>query len=63
MNVIQRLFKPKEKRDFTQRDPEGWRDILGPLTSSGVNVTPVTALGVPAALRAVSLLSGAVAYP
>lgn len=61
MNVIQRLFKPKEKRDFTQRDPEGWRDILGPLTSSGVNVTPVTALGVPAALRAVSLLSGAVA--
>lgn len=61
MSIIQRLFKPKEKRDFTQRDPEGWIDILGPLTSSGVNVTPTAALGVPAALRAVTLLSGAVA--
>jgi len=61
LSILQRLFKPKEKRDFTQRDPEGWIDILGPLTSSGVHVTPTTALSVPAVLRAVSLLSGAVA--
>ncbi len=61
MNVIQRLFKPKEQRDFTQLDPEGWRDILGPLTRSGVQVTPLTAMSIPAVYRAVTLLSGAVA--
>lgn len=61
MNVIQRLFKPKEQRDFTQLDPEGWRDILGPLTSAGVQVTPLTAMSIPAVYRAVTLLSGAVA--
>lgn len=61
MNILKRIFKPREKRDFTQRDPAGWRDILGPWTASGVQVTPQTALGVPACLRAVTLLSGAVA--
>ncbi len=58
---LKRIFKPTEQRDFTQRDPEGWRDITGPATAAGVTVTPATALGVPAALRAVTLLSGAVA--
>ena len=64
MSLLRRIFKPKEQQEqraMTTRDPEGWRDILGPLTSSGVHVTPTTALGVPAALRAVNLLSGAVA--
>ena len=64
MSLLRRIFKPKEQQEqraMTTRDPEGWRDILGPLTSSGVHVTPTTALGVPAALRAVTLLSGAVA--
>ena len=46
---------------MTQRDAEGWRDIIGPATAAGVAVTPRAALGVPAALRAVTLLSGAVA--
>jgi HK97 family phage portal protein len=61
MNLLQRIFKPKERRDFTQRDAEGWRDIIGPATGAGVQVTPRTALGIPAVLRAVTLLSGAVA--
>jgi HK97 family phage portal protein len=61
MNILQRIFKPKEQRDFTQRDADGWRDIIGSATGAGVQVTPRTALGIPAALRAVTLLSGAVA--
>lgn len=61
INWLKRVFKPTERRDFTQRDPEGWRDIIGPATAAGVTVTPQTALGVPAALRAVTLLAGAVA--
>lgn len=61
MEWLKRVFRPQERRDFTQRDPEGWRDIIGPATQAGVQVTPRTALGVPAALRAVTLLSGAVA--
>lgn len=61
MNILQRLFRRKEQREFTQKDADGWRGILGPATASGVRVTPRTALGVPAVLRAVTLLSGAVA--
>ena len=58
---LKRAFKSTEKRTMTQRDPDGWQDIIGPLTRAGVHVTPETVLGVPAALRAVTLLSGAVA--
>ena len=58
---IKQLFKPKEKRELTFKDADGWQDILGARTRSGVVVTRETALGVPAALRAVTLLSGAVA--
>jgi HK97 family phage portal protein len=60
-DFLRRIFKPKEQRTMTQRDAEGWRDIIGPATAAGVQVTPQTALGVPAVLRAVTLLSGAVA--
>lgn len=59
--LLKRIFRPKERRSMTQRDPSGWRDIIGPATAAGVPVTPRAALGVPAALRAVTLLSGAVA--
>lgn len=61
MNLFKRIFSRTEKRDFTQRDAQGWQDLLGSTTTSGVNVTSTSALGVPAALRAVTLLSGAVA--
>ena len=61
MSFLRRIFRPNEKREMTLRDPEGWRDILGPASASGVIVTPRAALGVPAVLRAVTLLSGAVA--
>ncbi len=61
MNWLKRIFGQREQRTLTIRDADGWQDILGPGTASGVNVTPTAALGVPAALRAVTLLSGAVA--
>lgn len=62
MNWLKRLFKPPvEKRTMTTASRDGWEPILGPVTASGATVTPLTALGVPAALRAVTLLSGAVA--
>lgn len=59
--LLERIFKPKEQRNMSLRDAEGWRDIIGPASAAGVQVTPQTALGVPAALRAVTLLAGAVA--
>jgi len=68
---LRQIFKPREKRTLAQGDPEkraltlkddeGWQDLLGISTRAGVTVTRETALGVPAALRAVTLLSGAVA--
>ena len=61
INWLKRIFKPTEEREMTLRDPEGWRDIIGPTTAAGVRVNVNTALGVPAVLRAVTLLSGAVA--
>lgn len=62
MNIFKRLFsKPTEKRELTTATADGWRDILGTTTTAGVTVTVTTALGVPAVLRAVTLLSGAVA--
>lgn len=61
INWLKRIFKPTEEREMTLRDPEGWRDIIGTPTAAGVRVNTNTALGVPAVLRAITLLSGAVA--
>ena len=64
MNILQRIFKPAkepEKREMSTASRDGWEPILSPATTSGAQVTPLTSLGVPAALRAVNLLSGAVA--
>ena len=60
MSFLKRLFG-KEDRTMTLRDRDGWENILGSPTSSGVNVTPARAMAVPAALSAIRLLSESVA--
>ncbi|MGI6711875.1 MAG: phage portal protein [Bacillota bacterium] len=46
---------------MTTASTDGWQDIISPATAAGVRVTTLTSLGVPAVLRAVTLLAGAVA--
>lgn len=46
-----------EERAMTFRDPDGWRDLFGTTTASGVVVTPEAALGHPAVLGALRLLT------
>ncbi len=61
INWLKRIFNPTEQRTMTTANTDGWQDIISPTTASGVNVTTLTSLGVPAVLRAVTLLAGAVA--
>lgn len=61
MKLIDRVKGLFERRSVTLRDADGWRDWLGTRTSSGVTVTPESALGHPAVLGAVRLLAELVA--
>src|SRR5690625_345448 len=61
MKLLERVRGIFERRSVTLRDADGWRDWLGTRTSSGVAVTPETALGHPAVLGAVRLLAELVA--
>lgn len=61
INWLKRMLKPTEQRTITTASTDGWQDIISPATAAGVRVTTHTALGVPAVLRAVTLLAGAVA--
>jgi HK97 family phage portal protein len=61
INWLKRIFKPTEQRTMTTASTDGWQDIISPATAAGVRVTTLTSLGVPAVLRAVTLLAGAVA--
>ena len=60
MNILKRLFGG-EQRSMTTRDVDGWQNLLGAKTRSGVQVDTAAALSIPAALSAVRLLSEAVA--
>ena len=50
-------FLRREHRAMTLRDPDGWRELFGTQTASGVVVTAESALGHPAVLGAVRLLA------
>src|SRR5690606_35336125 len=55
LNLLRR--SKNEERSMTLRDADGWAELLGTRTRSGVIVTPEAALGHPAVLGAVRLLA------
>lgn len=57
MTFFKRVKSLFSRRELTLRDPDGWRDIWGTTTSAGTLVSPETAMGHPAILGAVRLLS------
>ncbi|MBX6752740.1 MAG: phage portal protein [Thermorudis peleae] len=59
--MLKQLFRRREERALTLRDPDGWRVLFGATTAAGVTVTPESALGHPAILGAVRLLAELVA--
>lgn len=61
MGFIKKLFSPPAVENSTLKEPEWWRQMTGPPTSSGEYVTPDLALTISAVYACVRILSETVA--
>lgn len=61
IGLIKKLFAPAVVENTTLKEPEWWRQMTGPPTSSGVAVTPDTAMTLSAVYACVRILSETVA--
>lgn len=57
MNILKRLFQPKQEQRATLRDPDGWLALYGGTTTAGITVTAESALSHPAVMGAVRLIA------